>query len=110
MVHWRAQSDDADELAASLAETFFERLLVFTARRLRDVAVGEEVVQETLRRALEALRTGKVANRDALPAFLFETARNICLQRHRWPDARRARWSGSGAAARPPKTRTPWLP
>jgi RNA polymerase sigma factor (sigma-70 family) len=83
MVDWRAESDDPNELTASLSETFFERLHVFAARRLRDIDAAEEVAQEALRRALEALRSGRVANRNALPAFLFETARNICLQRHR---------------------------
>ena len=83
MVSWRAESDNPDELAGSLSEHFFERLQLFAARRIRDTAAAEEVAQETLRRALEALRSGKVVNRDALPAFLFETARNICLQRYR---------------------------
>jgi RNA polymerase sigma-70 factor (ECF subfamily) len=45
--------------------------------------MAEEVAQEALRRALEALRAGRVANLESLPAFVFETARNICLQRLR---------------------------
>ena len=41
------------------------------------------MAQETLRRALEALRARRVENLAALPAFLFETARHICQQRFR---------------------------
>ena len=73
----------ADEEAARLSARFFERLQLFAARRLRDPGVAEEVAQETLRRAVEALRNGRIRNLDALPAFLFETARNICLHRLR---------------------------
>ena len=72
-----------DELAADLATRYFERLQVFAARRLRDAASGEEVAQEALRRTLEALRDGRIANLAALPAFLFETARNVCMHRQR---------------------------
>jgi RNA polymerase sigma-70 factor (ECF subfamily) len=47
-------------------------------RRVRDAALAEDVAQETLRRALEALRDNRVRNPDALASFLFETARNVC--------------------------------
>jgi RNA polymerase sigma factor (sigma-70 family) len=72
-----------DELMADLAGRYFERLRLFATRRLRDAGLGEEVAQETLRRSLEALRNGRVNNLEALPAFLFETARNICMHRQR---------------------------
>jgi len=73
----------ADDLAADLATRYFERLRLFATRRLRDAAAGEEVAQEALRRTLEALRGGRVANLDALQAFLFETARHVCMHRQR---------------------------
>lgn len=68
---------------ADVADRFRERLRVFAARRLRDTASAEDVAQETLRRVVDALRAGRVANPAAFPAFVFETARHICLQQHR---------------------------
>lgn len=73
-------ASEPDNLAAELAERFWDRLRYFAARRLRDRAQAEDVAQEALKRALEALRAGRVENKAALPAFLFQTARHICLQ------------------------------
>ncbi|PYQ53974.1 MAG: hypothetical protein DMF59_00250 [Acidobacteria bacterium] len=69
----------ADDIAVELTDRFWKRLCIFAARRLRDRASAEDVAQETLRRALEALREQRVENVEALPAFIFQTARNICL-------------------------------
>ena len=71
---------DSDALAAQLSDRFRERLRFFAARRLRDRDVAEDVAQEVLRRTLEALRAGRVENQEALPAFLFQTARHVCMQ------------------------------
>jgi RNA polymerase sigma-70 factor (ECF subfamily) len=71
---------DSDALATQLSERFRDRLRFFAARRLRDRDAAEDVAQEVLRRTLEALRAGKVENREALPGFLFQTARNVCMQ------------------------------
>jgi len=69
-------SSDPDAMAAELSLRFRDRLRFFAARRLRDKNLAEDVAQETLRRALEALRAGRVENLAALPSFLFETARH----------------------------------
>ena len=68
---------------AALVSRFRERLRVFALRRLRDPATAEDVAQETLRRVLEAWRTGRVENPDALPAFVFQTAQYVCLHHFR---------------------------
>ena len=68
---------------SELAERFWERIRIFAARRLRDLAAAEDVAQETLRRVVDAMRAGRVENLDALPGFVFQTARHICLQRDR---------------------------
>jgi RNA polymerase sigma factor (sigma-70 family) len=71
---------DSDTLAAQLSDRFRDRIRFFAARRLRDRDAAEDVAQEVLRRTLEALRAGRVENREALPAFLFQTARHVCMQ------------------------------
>jgi RNA polymerase sigma-70 factor (ECF subfamily) len=74
---------EADDLAADLAERFRERLRLFAARRVRDLAAAEDVAQEALRRTLEALRAGRIPDLERLPGFVFETARNICMHHGR---------------------------
>jgi RNA polymerase sigma-70 factor (ECF subfamily) len=64
-------------------QQFWGRLRLFSARRLGDVALAEDVAQETLRRVVEAHRAGRIRDRAALPAFVFETARHICQQQAR---------------------------
>lgn len=66
-----------------LAERFGGRLRVFAARRLRDIPAAEDAAQETLRRVLEALQQGRLRNAEALPAFVFQTARHVCQLRMR---------------------------
>ncbi len=68
---------------SALVERFWERIRLFARRRLATDSEGEDVAQETVRRVLEALRQGRLQAPGALPAFVFETARNICRQRHR---------------------------
>lgn len=66
-----------------LAPRFWERLQVFAARRLGDAALAEDIAQETLRVTAEALREGRVHNRQALAGFVFQTATHICLHHFR---------------------------
>jgi RNA polymerase sigma-70 factor, ECF subfamily len=70
---------DPDATTAGIAEQYLPRLRVFAVRRLRDMAAAEDAAQETLRRVLEALREGRVRDLQALPAYVFETARHVCL-------------------------------
>jgi RNA polymerase sigma-70 factor (ECF subfamily) len=58
-------------------------LRLFAARRLGDRTAAEDVAQEALRRALEAMEAGRIENSAALPGFLFQTALHICLHRSR---------------------------
>ena len=66
-----------------LVDRFWSRLRLFACRQLGDSGAAEDVAQETLRRVIEALRAGRVDNPAALPGFVFQTARHICLQHHR---------------------------
>ena len=69
---------EADDLSEKLYTEYGPRLRAFAQRRLRDAAAAEDASQETLRRALIALREGRVQNLNAVPAFLFETAKHVC--------------------------------
>jgi len=84
----------------ALAREFWDRIRLFAARRLDDVAAAEDVAQETLRRVVEALRAGRIENQLALPAFVYQTARHICLQRYR-SSGREMRALGRLHGARP---------
>lgn len=42
------------------------------------MAAAEDIAQETLRRVVEALRAKRLEHPEALPAFVFQTARNVC--------------------------------
>ena len=66
-----------------LAPRFRDRLRVFAAHRLGDASAAEDVAQETLRRVAEALRAGRLEQPAALPAFVFQTARHVCMQLRR---------------------------
>lgn len=74
---------DSTTPESELVPRFWGRLRVFATRRLGDVAAGEDVAQETLRRVTDALRAGRVEHAAALPAFVFQTARHVCLQLRR---------------------------
>ena len=80
--------ESIDDLVATLHGRFWERVRVFAARRIDDSSAAADVAQETLRRVIEALRDRRVADLEALPAFVFQTARNICMHHGR---ARRRR-------------------
>jgi RNA polymerase sigma-70 factor, ECF subfamily len=66
-----------------LAERFSMRLRFFASRRLGNVTIAEDVAQETLRRVMIAMRERRIVDIAALPGFVFETARHICLQLQR---------------------------
>jgi len=77
------KTQDLEALAAQVECRYRERLRLFAARRLANVGEAEDVAQEAIRRALEAIRAGRVENLDGLPGFLFQTAKFICMQRAR---------------------------
>jgi RNA polymerase sigma factor (sigma-70 family) len=62
-----------------LALHFTPRIRLFAARYLNDVAAADDVAQETLRRVVEAIRSNRIDKHEALPGFVFQTARNICM-------------------------------
>lgn len=93
-----------------LVARFRGRLMVLAARRLPDPSEAEDVAQETLQRVMEALRDDRLQSLEALPAFVYQTARHVCLQRARkWTRRRRAyeRWRrGAGPGHADPEALT----
>ncbi len=74
---------DAEKFAATLTERYARQLRMFALRRLGVLAEAEDVAQETLHQVLVALREGRVLDMQALPAYIFETARHICARQIR---------------------------
>jgi RNA polymerase sigma-70 factor (ECF subfamily) len=56
---------------------------MFALRRLRVLADADDAAQETLCRILVALREGRVLDLEALPGYVFETARHVCAHQAR---------------------------
>lgn len=77
----------------TLAKRFHGRIRMLATRRLRDPSAAEDVAQETLARVVDATKRGRLENPQALAAFVYQTARHICLQRGRKAERReRALW------------------
>ena len=66
-----------------LEQRFLTRLRLFATRWLGDAQAGEDAAQEALRRVLQALADGRVRQPEALPAFVYQTARHVCSHQHR---------------------------
>jgi RNA polymerase sigma factor (sigma-70 family) len=73
---------EADRIVRDV-EALRERILFFAARRLRSFADAEDVAQETIRRAIQALQAGRIEKPESLPSFLFQTALHVCQRRYR---------------------------
>ncbi|HVS04100.1 MAG TPA: RNA polymerase sigma factor [Thermoanaerobaculia bacterium] len=81
--HGRLSEPSRAALEAELGARFTGRLRLFAARRLGDATAAEDVAQAVLRRVVAALRTDRIRSLDALPAFVYQTARHLCLHRSR---------------------------
>jgi len=78
-----ADPSTAPPAEAELVRRYWDRVRLFAVRRTGDAAAAEDVAQETLRRVLDALRADRVADIGALPGFVFQTARHVCLHHAR---------------------------
>lgn len=63
-----------------LWERFHRRLVILGMRRLGNRADAEDAAQETLHRVTKALGENRLRDIDALPGFVFQTARHVCQQ------------------------------
>lgn len=62
-----------------LALRFAQRVRLYATRQLQDETAAQDVTQDTLRIVLDAVRSDRLRDADALPGFVFQTARNLCL-------------------------------
>jgi RNA polymerase sigma-70 factor (ECF subfamily) len=67
------------------------------------------VTQETLRCVLEAIQAGRLQDLNALPGFVFQTARNICLKRIRGSTRRKRAMDRLSSGAEEAGDRDPLL-
>ena len=74
---------EAERLESEIVHRFWGRVRLLALRFLRDAAAAEDVAQETMRRVVESMRGDRIRNREALPGFVLQTARNICLHHAR---------------------------
>lgn len=83
--------------AALLEKRFLGRLRLFATRWLGDVHAGEDAAQEALSRVLQALADGRVRQTEALPAYVYQTARHVCSHQHRTSSRERRTLARYGA-------------
>ena len=69
--------------ATLLEARFLVRLRWFATRWLGDAQAGEDAAQEAVKRVVQALAEGRVRELEALPAFVYQTARHVCSHRSR---------------------------
>jgi RNA polymerase sigma-70 factor (ECF subfamily) len=68
---------------AAIVERYWDRVRLFAARRLGNLAAAEDVAQETIRQVIQGLRAGRIEEIAALPGYVFQTARHLCLHQYR---------------------------
>jgi RNA polymerase sigma-70 factor (ECF subfamily) len=81
----RPPADGGDEQvqqsdAGALWHRFHRRLVILGMRRLGSRADAEDIAQEALQRVTKALGENRLRDADALPGFVFQTARHVCQQ------------------------------
>lgn len=78
----RSDAPGGDPEEEALSEEFRDRVRLFAFRWV-GVTDSEDVAQETLRRVIRALRGGHIRNRAEPSAFIFQTARHVCMELRR---------------------------
>lgn len=83
-----------------LIETYRPRVFYFLLRRLRDRNLAEELTQETLMVAMQALRQDRLREEEKLAGYIFGIAKNLyyktCRQR-----AQQDKFTADSAAGAP---------
>lgn len=69
--------------AEQVVARFRQRIVIFGVQRLRNRDDAEDLAQETLSRVVAALEKGGLKDPESLPAFVYQTARNVLKERFR---------------------------
>ena len=89
-----------DEDERALCERYGVRIRAYGFRHLRDAALADDLVQHVLLTVLQALREGRVEERDRLDAYVLGTCRNTVMDMRRGV-ARQRRVAERAAAGLP---------
>jgi RNA polymerase sigma-70 factor (ECF subfamily) len=92
----------------ALCERYGGRIRAYGLRHLRDAATAEDLVQQVLLSVLQALRAGRVEERDRLDAYVLGTCRNVVMDMRRGV-ARQRRVAERAAAGLPEGYEPPHL-
>jgi len=66
------------EIPPALRERFTTRIRLLWAGRGGSIETSESIVTETLERVVEAMVSRQIENLDAVPSFVYRTARQVC--------------------------------
>src|SRR5690349_16722764 len=84
----------------ALCERYEVRIRAYGFRHLRDAVAADDLVQQVLLSVLQALREGRVEERDRLDAYVLGTCRNTVMDMRRGV-ARQRRVAERAAAGLP---------
>jgi len=84
----------------ALCERYAGRIRAYGFRHLRDAVAADDLVQHVLLSVLQALRQGRVEERDRLDAYVLGTCRNVVMDMRRGV-ARQRRVAEQSAAGLP---------
>lgn len=95
---------EAAEAEAAFCRRFAPRVELYGLRHLGSRAAAQDLVQEVLMRALEAIRAGRLENPSLLASFVLGTCRNVTWDRRRGEQRQRKLGEASDveAAVQPP--------
>jgi RNA polymerase sigma factor (sigma-70 family) len=78
----RLKRQDA-EAQADFYDRFGARISYLARRELRSAIEADDVRSETLMRVMQTIRDGRLRSAEALPSFVWQTAKNVIRERAR---------------------------
>ena len=97
---------DAEQERA-ICQRYANRIRAYGLCHLREATAADDLVQQVLLVALQALREGKVNDVDNLDKYVFGTCRNMAMSVRRG-DARQRRIADEAARSLPERYDAPW--
>jgi RNA polymerase sigma-70 factor (ECF subfamily) len=91
-----------------ICQRYAPRVRAYGLAHLRDAAAAQDLVQRVLLSVLEALREGRVQDRERLDAYVLGTCRNMVMDMRRG-DARQKRVAERASAGVPEEYVPEWI-